>query len=72
MEKRIYQLETLTCPSCMAKIEGALNKTKGVIKTEVLFNSSRARVSFDESQVSSQEVRAVIEKLGFKVLSEKS
>lgn len=71
MEKRIYQLETLTCPSCMAKIEGALKRTPGVIDSEVLFNSSRARVQFDSSKITTDEIKAVIEKLGFKVLSEK-
>lgn len=55
----------------MAKIEGALKRTPGVITSEVLFNSSRARVSFDSTKVSSDQIKAVIEKLGFKVLSEK-
>ncbi len=28
MMTKTYKLETLTCPSCMAKIEGALKKDK--------------------------------------------
>ncbi|HPT89287.1 MAG TPA: heavy-metal-associated domain-containing protein [Bacilli bacterium] len=71
MQKVIFQLETLTCPSCMAKIQTALQKTKGVLEAEVLFNSSRARVTFDEEQISSKDLIAVIEKLGFKVIGEK-
>lgn len=71
MKKITYQLDTLTCLSCMAKIQGALKKTKGVLESEVLFNSSRVRVTFNEDEVTSQDIAAVIEKLGFKVLSEK-
>jgi len=55
----------------MAKIEGALKKTKGVKETEVLFNSSKAKVTFDESIVKSEDIKLVIERLGYKVLGEK-
>ena len=41
MAKRTYQLETIACPSCAAKIENVLKKTNGVQEVEVLFNSSR-------------------------------
>lgn len=71
MITKIYQLETLTCPSCMAKIEGMLKKTEGVKESEVLFNSSKAKISFDETVVNSEEIKSKIERLGFKVLGEK-
>ncbi len=71
MATKTYQLETLTCPSCMAKIEGALKRTKGIEKSEVLFNSSRARVTFDEGVVDMESIKSVIESLGYKVLSVK-
>ncbi len=64
MITKTYQLETLSCPSCMEKIEGILRKTKGVTASEVMFNSSRAKVTFDESVVSSDEIKNTIEKLG--------
>ncbi|WP_367339601.1 heavy-metal-associated domain-containing protein [Aminivibrio sp.] len=71
MTNRTYQLETVSCPSCIAKIEGMLKKTGGISSSEVLFNSSRVKVIFDESAVTSEEIRAKIEKLGYKVLSDK-
>lgn len=71
MTTKTYQLETLTCPSCMAKIEGALKRTEGVRQAEVLFNSSRAKVSYDEAAVDSAALVKTIESLGFKVLGEK-
>lgn len=71
MAKKIYQLETVSCPSCIAKIEGMLKKTDGITESEVLFNSSRVKVSFEENDISSEKIREKITKLGYEVLSEK-
>jgi copper chaperone len=69
--KKIYQLETLVCPSCVLKIEGTVGKIAGVNKAEVLFNASKLKVEFDENQVKVDVIRKTVEKLGYKVLSEK-
>ncbi|HPF85984.1 Copper chaperone CopZ [bioreactor metagenome] len=71
MTNRTFQLETVSCPSCIAKIEGMLKKTGGISSSEVLFNSSRVKVNFDDSAVTAEEIRAKIESLGYRVLSEK-
>jgi copper chaperone len=71
MITKTFQLETLTCPSCVAKIEGMLKRTEGVTEWEVLFNSSRVRVSFDESVLASETIKNNIDKLGFRVIGEK-
>lgn len=68
---RTFQLETLTCPSCVLKIEGTVKKINGVIEVQVLFNASKVKVNFDEAVVSGSEIRKAIEKLGFDVLGEK-
>lgn len=64
-----FQLETLTCPSCITRIEGVLKKEPGVDKAKVLFNSSRVKVDYDEEKVSADRLVEVIEKVGFPVLS---
>lgn len=68
---KAYKLETLTCPSCVLKIEGTVKKIKGVKEVEVLFNASKVKVDFDESVISGDHIRSTIEKLGYDVLSEK-
>lgn len=68
---KTYQLETLTCPNCVLKIEGTVKKIKGVSEVQVLFNASKVKVTFDESIVDANEIRGPIEKLGFDILSEK-
>lgn len=64
------QLETLTCPSCMLKIEGALKGVEGVDQdtVKVLFNSSKVKLEFDEEKSSIEEIEAAITKMGYDVL----
>jgi len=71
MTRKTYQLETVSCPSCIAKIEGMLKKTDGITESEVLFNTSRVKVAFDESAVSTDAIKDRIEKLGYQVLAVK-
>lgn len=68
MKQLTLQLETLTCPSCIASIEGLLNKTKGVEDAKVLLNASKAKMTYDESIVTPESIQQSIEKLGYKVL----
>jgi len=64
-----FQLETLICPSCIQKIEGVLNREKGVEKVKVLFNSSKVKIEYDEDVVTSERLKELIEKVGYPVLS---
>lgn len=63
------QLETLTCPSCIDKIEGVLNKQNGVDDAKVMFNSSKVKVTYNEEETNPKELSEIIEKLGYPVLS---
>lgn len=68
MTKRaILQLDGLTCPSCMTKIQKALANQAGVEKVQVLFNASKAKADFDDQQVSANDLAAVVDKLGYEV-----
>lgn len=67
MTRTTLQLETLTCPSCLQKIEGALKKAEGVESVKVLFNASRARVEHDEEVISKNEIKDIVEKVGYEV-----
>ena len=72
MKKAVMQLETLTCPTCIKKVEGALSKVGGVETVQVLFNASKAKIDFDDAKVSSDQLKDVVEKLGYDVLSIKT
>lgn len=70
MQKATIQLETLTCPSCMQKIENGVKSLDGVDKKSimVLFNSSKVRVEYDDEKVSIKDIENAIDKLGYEVL----
>ncbi|HLS54138.1 MAG TPA: heavy metal-associated domain-containing protein [Tissierellaceae bacterium] len=69
MKTATIQLETLTCPSCMLKIEGAVKGLEGIEKdtVKVSFNSSRVRLDFDEDKISVDEIEKAITKVGYEV-----
>ncbi|BBC76532.1 heavy-metal-associated domain-containing protein [Lactococcus cremoris] len=67
MSKIIMKLDELSCPSCLAKIEGSMTGTKGVISAKVLFNASKVKAEFDENIVKSDELVTKVEKLGYPV-----
>ena len=69
MQKATIQLETLTCPSCVQKIENGVRSLNGVEKESlnVSFNSSKVKFNFDEEKVSIKEVEETINRLGYDV-----
>ncbi|MDO4388978.1 MAG: heavy-metal-associated domain-containing protein [Eubacteriales bacterium] len=66
--KKTIQMEELVCPMCAQKIETALRKAPGVISATVLYNASKAKVEFDETQTGLEELMRVITGLGYEVV----
>lgn len=71
MSKAIFQLEPLTCPSCVKKIEAALQKQSGVKQAKVLFNAGKVKTEFDGEVVEAEKLKNTIETLGYPVLNMK-
>lgn len=73
MKKATIQLETLTCPSCLQKIESGVKNLDGVEKEQinVLFNASKVKVQFDDSKTSVEDIEQTIEDLGYGVIKTK-
>lgn len=71
MKKIVLNLEPLTCPSCIKKIEGTLNKMDGVVEAKVLFNSGKVRAQFDESKIEAETIAKTVSGLGYPILSQK-
>lgn len=69
MKKATIQLGTLTCPSCMLKIEAAAKALAGVQKesVKVMFNSSKVKLEFDEQLMTIQDAEQAITTLGYEV-----
>ncbi len=73
MKKATIQLESLTCPSCIQKVENATKSLDGVDKdsVNVMFNSSKVRFDFDDEKVSIKDVEDAITSVGYEVKKSK-
>ncbi|MGR3741903.1 heavy-metal-associated domain-containing protein [Companilactobacillus sp. DQM5] len=65
--KIIMQLDELSCPSCLQKIEAGVSQLGGVNTTKVLFNASKVKVDFDDSQIDKEKIIDTISNLGYEV-----
>lgn len=70
MKKASIQLEQLACPSCMQKINNAVKSVNGVVtdSVNVMFNASKVKVDFDDSQTSIDEIEKSITKMGYEII----
>lgn len=73
MKKLNMQLETLTCPSCLEKIEKGMKSLEGIDKdsVKVLFNSSKVKLNFDDKVIEPKDIENKISSLGYDVLNTK-
>ena len=60
-----YQIEKLTCGSCVSNIESALSSLDGVGSVEVNLTSNRGRVTYDPAEINSSAIEAAITKAGY-------
>lgn len=68
MTKKTIQMEELVCPMCAQKIETALKNAKGVEEATVLYNASKAKVEFNEAEISVDDLKKIITDLGYVVI----
>ena len=73
MKQATIQLEELSCPSCLTKVETAIKTVEGVDldSVNVMFNASKAKVSFDEGKTTVEEIEQASNKVGYEVFSSK-
>lgn len=73
MSNATIKLETLSCPSCLQKIESAVKGLNGIDKdsVKVLFNSSKVKTAFDSETIAIEEIDKAIEDLGYPIISTK-
>lgn len=73
MNQATINLETLSCPSCIQKIENAVKRLNGIDKdsVKVMFNASRVKANFDTETISIEGIEKAIEDLGYPVIKSK-
>ncbi|HHU10458.1 MAG TPA: heavy-metal-associated domain-containing protein [Intrasporangiaceae bacterium] len=59
--------EPFTCPSCIKKIEGGVGRLDGVQDVNVMFNSGKVKVSYDQDRIAPETIAKTIGDLGYPV-----
>ncbi|MFH0978620.1 MAG: heavy metal translocating P-type ATPase [Candidatus Woesearchaeota archaeon] len=65
MQKTEFQVSGMHCASCAAIIDRALQKTPGVLKSNVNYANANALVVFDESKVDEHALIQTIKRAGY-------
>ncbi len=60
-----YQIEKMTCGSCIGNIEKALSSLEGIGSVEVNLTSNRGRVTYDPAEVDSKLIAEKISAAGY-------
>ena len=71
MAKLVMQLDELSCPSCMQKIQAGVSQQAGVESVKVLFNASKVKTEYDETTTNPEQLTQVVTDLGYNVKSVK-
>ena len=65
MKTTTLRSQELNCPSCVAKIEGALGALDGVNEAKVHFTTGRIVVRHDPERVTPAELAGAVGKAGY-------
>jgi P-type Cu+ transporter len=70
LEKATFRVGGMTCASCVANVEMALNKLPGVISASVNLASEKATVTYLRGETGMADFRRAVEAAGYSVVSE--
>jgi copper chaperone len=63
--KTVLRSQELSCPSCVAKIEKALNGVEGVTSAKVFFNTGRIEVEHDPATAPAETLVETVRRAGY-------
>ena len=66
MKTKTVPIEGMTCAACSAAVERAVRKLPGVTEANVNLTAENLRLSYDESQVSLENVAQAVNDAGYK------
>ncbi len=65
-----FKVEGMTCSACANRVEKAAQKVEGVKSSSVNFATEKLTVSIDEDLVGYGEIKAAVDKAGYKLVKE--
>lgn len=70
MATKTFNIEGMTCASCVQNVEKATKKLPGVQEAHVNLATEKLNVNFDENTVSIQDIQAAVDKAGYKAITD--
>lgn len=70
IQSHTYKIEGMTCSACVSRVEKVTNKMPGVENAVVNFATEKLSVSYDADAVSFGDIKAKVEKAGYKLIRE--
>lgn len=67
MQKVMMKLGGMTCPSCLTKIEKAVEDVDGTDQIKVLFNAGKLKFMMNTDKANVDDVKTAIEKMSYEV-----
>ena len=61
----VLEIDGMTCSSCTTTVAKALSNLRGVVKTEVIYDSRQAIVQFDASRLSDVDLTRATANAGY-------
>lgn len=67
MMKTTLHVKGMSCGHCVSSVKGALEHLNGVATVEVNLDGGKVDITYDDSQVTVEEIRGTIENQGYDV-----
>jgi Cu+-exporting ATPase len=64
------KIEGMTCASCSKAVERAVKKLEGVTEASVNLATEKLSITFDEAQVSIEDIQMAVRRAGYKAITE--
>ena len=65
MENQILQLQGMSCASCAARVEKAIQAVPGVLECNVNFGAEQASIEFDQHQANLERIQQAVKDAGY-------
>jgi len=69
-QKITLKIDGMECPNCSMILERLEDKLAGVITVEASYHKGLMKVEFDEKQVSIQQIKAEVQRLGYRAFDQ--
>lgn len=62
-----FSVRNITCAACVARVEKTLSSSEGVMQASVNFATNTARVTYDTTRTSPEQLRKAVESAGYEL-----